>query len=104
MQDIYNQVYIKISEGLCQPFFTTVGVLQGEANSPLLFNIFINQISEIFDQSCDPVQINNTDQSCLLWADDLFVVSKSESGLQTAITRVSLFYASLGLQLNTKMA
>ena len=104
MQEIYskNQVFIEVSEGLCQPFFSTVGVLQGEANSPLLFNMFINQISEIFDKSCDPVQIKNIDQSCLLWADDLFVVSKSEIGLQNAINRVSEFYDSLGLQLNTK--
>ena len=82
--------------------FSTVGVLQGEANSPLLFNMFINHISEIFDKSCDPVQIKNIDQSCLLWADDLFVVSKSEIGLQNAINHVSEFYDSLGLQLNTK--
>ena len=104
LQDIYlkNQVFVKVSEGLCQPFYTTVGVLQGEANSPLLFNMFINQISEIFDESCDPVQIYNQNQSCLLWADDLFVVSTSEKGLQNAINLVSSFYTSLGLQLNTK--
>ena len=104
MQEIYtkNPVYIKISEGLCQPFHTTVGVLQGEAHSLLLFNMFINQISEIFDESCDPVKINNQNQSCLLWADDLFVVSTSEKGLQNAINLVSSFYTSLGLQLNTK--
>ena len=84
------------------PFYTTVGVLQGEANSPLLFNMFINQISEIFDESCDPVKIYNQNQSCLLWADDLFVVSTSEKGLQNAINLVSSFYTSLGLQLNTK--
>ena len=87
---------------MCQPFTTTTGVLQGEANSSLLFNIFVNKISEIFDQSCEPVQINNTDQSCLLWSDDLFVVSQSPEGLQISIDKVQKFYASLGLQLNVK--
>ena len=76
--------------------------MQGEANSSLLFNIFVNKISEIFDQSCEPVQINNIAQSCLLWSDDLFVVSQSAVGLQIAIDKVSRFYSSLGLQLNTK--
>ena len=65
-----NQVFIKLSEGLCQPFATTIGLLQGEVNSPLLFNLFVNSISEVFDKSCDPVQISGTDQNCLHWADD----------------------------------
>ena len=102
LREIYtdNEVFVKLSEGLYQPFTTTVGVLQGEVNSPLLFNLFVNKIADIFDQSCDPVQINDTDQNFLLWADDLLVVSQSASGLQTAINRVSEFYTSIGLQLN----
>ena len=104
LQEIYNtnEVYIKLTDGLCQPFCSTIGLLQGEANSPLLFNIFVNNISNIFDQSCDPVQIGSSSQSCLLWADDLFFVSKSAAGLQETIDRVVSFHASLGLELNTK--
>ena len=58
-------------------------------------------ISEVFDQSCDPVVINNKQQSCLLWSDDLFVVSQSAEGLQNAINNVVAFYESLGLQCNS---
>ena len=94
--------FLKLSDGLCQSFNTTVGVLQGEANSPLLFNMFVNKISGIFEQSCDPVSINNTDKSCLLWSDDLFVCSQSAEGLQCAIDKVSSFYESIQFQLNTK--
>ena len=97
-----NNIYIKLSEGLCEPFVSTVGVLQGETNSPLIFNLFVNKISEVFDDSCDPVMINNTNQSCLLWSDNLFVVSQSAEGLQNAINNVVAFYASLGLQCNSK--
>ena len=96
-----NNIYVKLSEGLCTSFVSTVGVLQGETNSPLLFNLFVNKISEVFDQSCDPVLINNTNQSCLLWSDDLFVVSQSAEGLQNAINHVVVFYASLILQFNS---
>ena len=59
-------------------------------------------ISEVFDQSCDPVVINNKQQSCLLWSDDLFVVSQSAKGLQNAINNVVAFYESLGLQCSSK--
>ena len=48
------------------------------------------------------LQINNTFQMCLLWSDDLFVASQSAAGLQIAIDKVSRFYFSFGLQLNTK--
>ena len=102
LQEMYsgNKVFVKLPEGLCQPFSTTVGLLQGEVNSPILFNLFINNISDVFDNSCDPVQISGTDQNCLLWADDLFLVSQSAEGLQRAINKVHLFYLSLGLHLN----
>ena len=104
LQEIYtqNEIYIKLSEGLCQPFYTTVGILQGESSSPLLFNLFINKIADIFDNTCDPVRIGNTDQNCLLWSDDLFVCSQSAEGLQCAIDKVQSFYTSIGLQPNTK--
>ena len=104
LQEIYtqNQIFVKVSEGLCQPFVSTVGVLQGEVNSPLLFNLFVNRISEIFDQSCDPVKIGDSEQNCILWADDLLVLSESDVGLQNSIDRVNNFYSSLGLEMNIK--
>ena len=55
LEKIYdkNLVCIKISEGLCQPFDTTVGILQGEANSPLLSNIFVKNIKKKNDDTCN---------------------------------------------------
>ena len=57
LQQIYseNKIYVKLSEGLVQPFKTTVGVKQ-------LFNLFIDKICSIFDKNCDPVQLNNLSQ------------------------------------------
>ena len=42
------------------------------------------------------------DLSCLLWADDLVIFSKTAEGLQNAITKTKSFYESLGLKINTK--
>ena len=39
-----NNIYIKLAEGFCHPFVSTVGVLQGETNSPLILNLFVNKI------------------------------------------------------------
>ena len=43
-----NQIFVKVSGGLCKPFESTKGVLQGEINYPLLFNLFIDKITKNF--------------------------------------------------------
>ena len=48
------------------------------------------------------MNINNISQSCLLWADDLLILSLSERGLQNAINKMGDFYSSLGLEVNIK--
>ena len=104
LQKIYenNQVYVKLTDGLLQPFTTSIGVKQGCVFSPLLFNIFINKISNIFDESCAPVKVNNIDVNCLLWADDLLLVSETATGLQNSVNKMGVFYDSLDLKVNLK--
>ena len=104
LQQIYsnNKIFIKLNDGLVQPFVTTVGVKQGCVFSPILFNLFINKICSIFDQTCDPVELNKFQTNCLLWADDLLLFSKTPSGLQNSINKMQSFYKSLGLSVNIK--
>ena len=104
LQEIYteNQIFVKLSDGLLQPFTTTTGVKQGCIFSPTLFNLFINKICEIFDESCKPVKINNVNVSCLLWADDLLLFSETAEGLQNAINKMNDFYEKLDLKINIK--
>ena len=68
----------------------------------MLFNLFVNKLPSIFDQSCDPVSILNESFSCLLWADDLLILSRSPTGLQNAMNKTKLFYDSLGLEVNQR--
>ena len=85
-----------------QPILTTIRVKQGCGLSPLLFNLFINKLPDIFDKSCDPVKLGNLDVNSLLWADDLVILSSSEAGLQKSIDKTFSFYQNLGLDINTK--
>jgi hypothetical protein len=104
IQEIYSkkQIFVKVSDGLLQPFYTSVSVKQGFVFSPILFDLFINNICNIFDKSCDPVQLNNVDINCLLWADDLLLISQTPSGLQKSIDKMKYFYDSMGLEVNIK--
>ena len=104
LQALYDkhEVYVRVSEGLLQPIKTSIGLKQGCGISPLLFNLFIDKITSIFDKTCDPVTLGGEDLSCLLWADDLVLLSTSPEGLQCAISKTHSFYNDLGLQMNTK--
>ena len=109
-QAIYreNQIFVKLSNGLTQPFISTAGVKQGCVLSPLCFNLFINNLHCVYDNNknnntfCDPVSINNNPINCLMWADDCAIFSLSEFGLQNSIQLTANFFESLGLPVNTK--
>ena len=97
-----HQVYVRLSGGLLQPITTTAGLKQGCGISPLLFNMFIDKITTIFDDACDPLSLGGDKLSCLLWADDLVLLSSSPEGLQNCIDKTFSFYDDLGLEMNTK--
>ena len=97
-----HEVFVRLSDGLLQPISTKIGLKQGCCLSSLLFNLFVNKLPSIFDESCDPVSILNEKFNCLLWADDLIILSKSAQGLQNAMDKTKIFYDSLGLEVNQK--
>ena len=99
LKSIYNnhEVFVRVAGGLLQPILTTIGLKQGCGISPLLFNMFIDKITTIFDETCDPVSIGGESLSCLLWADDLVLLSSTPEGLQNSINKTHSFYTELGL-------
>ena len=84
--DIIKTIYtkdeacVKFGDKFSLPFRTTRGVRQGCVLSPLLFNIFLADIQPIFDKCGSNPELNGQEMSCLIWADDILILSETEEG------------------------
>lgn len=89
IQSIYNNVSFCIQCGdgsLTNCHNSKLGVKQGCIISPLLFNLFIDDlIIELNNADTDAPLIDDTSIAGLLYADDLAICSQSINGLQTGL-------------------
>ena len=101
---MYDRVVsaVKIKSGLSASFTPLVGVLQGCNLSPTLFNIFVNDIVDIFDSTCDPLIMGECKINCLLYADDLILLSQSEHGLQRCLDKLSSYAKKWQMRINIR--
>ena len=105
VKDMYkkSRVCIKLKKGVTEEFTSNIGVKQGCVISPTLFNLFINDIPDIFSNpECDPVTLQKHSINCLLYADDLLVISKSETGLTTCLKHLEQYCNKWKLKINSK--
>ena len=95
---------IKIGDSITPSFVANQGVKQGCILSPTLFNIFLSDIQSVLETSnCQPVQINeNVNMGCLIWADDILLMSKSEEGLKNMLLALGKYSEENGMTINTK--
>ncbi len=95
------------------PWVTLKGQIQGHSHfealyiikeqSPILFNIFINDITPLFQEvSSSPLKLTNTIIGSLLYADDLVILSTSKEGLQNSLDKLGAFCSKWKLEINRK--
>ena len=82
---------VKLKGGNTRGIKSNLGLKQGCPLSPILFNLYIDDIREIFDDTCDPVTIQDTKLNHFLYADDLVIISESNDGLQNCLDKISHF-------------
>ena len=81
----YVVTSVKLHNGITPFFKSHIGVKQGCNLSPTLFNIFVNDTYPVYLRTpCAPVavKLGETNLNCLLYADDLVLLSESEAGLK----------------------
>ena len=84
--NLYNktQCAIKRNNDITDLFRYSKGVRQGCPLSPILFNLYVNDLFNIIDQNSTPglyLKEGNTING-LMYADDLVLTSRSKEGLQ----------------------
>lgn len=69
----------------------------------MLFNVYINELARALDQSAAPgLTLLDTKVKCLLFADDLVLLSPTKEGLQQHLVLLHNFCQSLALSVNPK--
>ena len=101
---MYNNIHLSVqsSDGnrISSSFLSLLGIRQGDNLSPTLFNIFVNDIPNIFNHSCDIAKLGNIPISCMMYADDLILLSETNQGLQESMDKLSQYCTQWGLTVN----
>jgi len=103
IKNMYNNLSIKVktSKGLSYLIKCYNGLRQGDGISPLLFNIYTNDLPTIFQSSeCHPPVLHNQSVPCLMYADDLIILSETKSGLQNGLDRLNSYCQKWHMNVN----
>ena len=95
-----NKQSLKINGHITDPILTAKGVKQGCVISPIIFNLFINDLPKIFNDECKPVNMNNNKINCLMYADDIIILSESKEGLIKSLEKLSTYNEKWCLNIN----
>ena len=91
---------IKLRGGHLTAINSNLGLKQGDPLSSILFNIYIDDIDLIFDESCSPIELQDVRINHSLYADDLSLMSLSRDGLQKCLDKLSEFAKKKHLKVN----
>ena len=79
---------IKINDKETKWFQTKSGIKQGQNDSPTLFAIYVNSLSECIKTTGKGVKIGEVSISLLLYADDIILLAENELDLQVLLNEL----------------
>ena len=102
LQSVYSEVHynVKLDFGMSPTISSANGVKQGCVLSPTLFNLFLSDFPSIFDNTCDPVSLGDAHLNCMMFADDLVLLSTTAEGLQCCLDKLLTYTRRWNLNVN----
>ena len=107
LNTMYTNDYVKVRVGnrMTKAISVNQGLRQGCVLSPILFNLFLADLQQklVEEPNTSPVSIdNNTSIPCILWADDIVLLSETREGLQSQINFLHSYCNKNKLSVNVK--
>lgn len=103
IKNMYKSVSscVKTKFGITPAFNIFQGVRQGEVLSPSLFSLYINDLPmEVGKDHRDAVSLGKCTIQCLLYADDIVLLSTTKEGLQKCLNNLENYCNRWKLQIN----
>ena len=87
LQGIYDNVQcsVKVNGHLSDWFQVTTGLKQGCLLSPIIFNMYINDLVSNIKELCTGIPIAGENVCLLMYADDLVLLARNERDLQNML-------------------
>ena len=100
--DWYSKLAVAVrwNGSMSQSFAVRSGVRQGSSLSPSLFNIFVNKFIVESRAAGLGICINKSWLGCIMYADDIILLSASIVGLQALLDKCGVVSSQLGLSFN----
>ena len=91
----HQKMHVRLGTTTTTPFLVTNGVKQGGILSPMLFNVYMNDLSIKLNQSGIGGVIEGHLINHLFYADDLCLISLSSAGMQKLLDMLVLMQQSI---------
>lgn len=104
LMSLYSQAkgQVKLQTGLTEKFKMCKGIFQGDPCSGLIFNLFINDLTnELYNRGPPPVKLGTAFLHLLLFADDIVLFAETPQQLKQKIKIADSFFKNRGLTVNT---
>lgn len=102
---MYSKLYTSVKRGnsVSNYFLCDIGTRQGCNMSPSLFKIYLNDLHKEFNMdSCKPVKAGHTKIGCLMYADDVLILSQDAVGLQNSLNKLDAYCKKWRLKINIR--
>ncbi len=103
VKSLYNTITscVRVNNLTTDWFPVNSGLRQGCSLSPLLFNMFVNDLALRIKSLGKGVCINDEHISLLLYADDLVLIAENEDDLQHMLNELSCWCSANSMHINT---